>query len=682
MVTWEYFLLVVAEIIIILVLFEDMGGYSVRGSGGMGIRGKLFAMLFAFVLLPSIAVGIIASNVAKSTIKSQMSQNVSLTVQLFNQQISDYMTSRESSVDVLAKEVNSGSLQNLSQVNQLLGDMQKSQSSFMNVYVGTKTGKMLLRPVQQLPAGYDPRVRGWYKEAMSSPGKIIITSPYQDAITKNMVITVAESTSDESGVAAIDINLKTLTNVALSAKIGKSGYVEILDSSKNFIANPKGISGQADKDSYVKAVYSGNRGTVQGTAHGVASEIDYVTNPETGWKIAGIMPVSEYSQAAGPILQKTLVVILVALLLCGIIGFFGVRIITRALHALVAFSQQIAKGDLSGELQIKSKDEFGKLGQSFNEMAKSLREVIHDVSLTSERLSSSAEELTAGAEESSKSTEQVTLAVQETAVGADNQARRVEKNVETISDMVQAMGNIAQSATQASSSAAEAVHVTVGGTDSIESASNQMQSIHRTINELSVSITNLGKRSQQIEEIVSVISNIAGQTNLLALNAAIEAARAGESGRGFAVVASEVRQLAEQSTGAAKEIAEVIRGIQLGIEQVVGAMEVTTIQVQDGLTTVDAAGESFKRIGSSVETVVSEVETVSAAAEQMTAGAEELRDRMFEISQITSTTSASMQTVAASAEEQLASMEEITASAESLNRMAEEMQELIQKFKL
>jgi methyl-accepting chemotaxis protein len=652
----------------------------VRSSTGIGIRGKLLTMLFVFVLLPSITVGIIASNVAKSTIKSQMRQDVSLTVQLFNNQISDYMNSRESSVEMLSKDVTGKSLQNEADVNQILGDMQKSQTSYMNVYVGTKTGQMLLRPVQQLPAGYDPRTRGWYKEAMSNPGKVIITSPYQDAITKNMVITMAETTADKSGVAAIDINLKTLTQVTLSAKIGKSGYVEILDGSKNFVADPKGKSGQPDKESFVKNVYSGNSGIAQGNVQGVASDVAYVTNPETGWKIIGIMPVSEYSQTAGPILQKTLMVILVSLILFGIIGFFAVRIITRALHALVEFSHQIAKGDLSGELRLRAKDEFGQLGQSFNDMAKSLRTVIHDVSLTSERLSASSEELTAGAEESSKSTEHVTLAVQETAVGADNQARRVEKSVDTISEMVQAMENIAQSATHASSSAEDAVQVAASGTDSMESASIQMKSIHRTVNELSQSITNLGKRSQQIEEIVSVISNIAGQTNLLALNAAIEAARAGESGRGFAVVASEVRQLAEQSTGAAKQIADVIRGIQLEIEQAVSAMEVSTAQVQDGLTTVDAAGRSFKQIGSSIQSVVEEVESVSAAAAQMSQGAEQLQEKMFEISEISSSTSASMQTVAASAEEQLASMEEITASAESLNRMAEELQALIQKF--
>lgn len=648
----------------------------------LSTRAKFFSVFFIFILIPSMVVGMVNINVAKNVIKQQMRQDIASNVQLFNKHISSYINSRNNSVDFLAKLANANYLQNPAQIDNILADMNKTDPSFMNVYIGTASGQMLLRPIQSLPAKYDPRVRPWYKEAMQKPNKVIITSPYQDAITKNMVVTIAESTSDNSGVAAIDINLKTLTDVAKTTKIGHNGYFQILDGIGNFVASPNGQAGAIDKESFVKQLYKQDSGLLQTQTTGNLRDIHFVTNPDTGWKIMGIVAQNEYSQAAGPILSKTLFIILLALILGGILSYFVVRLMTRSLHSLVDFAHQVAEGDLTGEIKVHSQDEFGKLSESFNQMVKSLRSVAGDVSTASEQLSAAAEELSAGAAESSLTTEHVTMAVQETSAGAENEARQVESNTQKVSEMTEVMEHIANNSTKASSSAVEALGVASNGSNAMESAAKQMSAVHASVSELEQSIKKLGKRSQQIEEIVSVITGIAGQTNLLSLNAAIEAARAGESGRGFAVVAAEVRKLAEQSTLSAKQISEVIQGIQSEIGQAVITMEASTKEVAAGMSTVNTAGQSFKQIEGSVQTVVNEIQEVSAAVQQMSAGTEELRVSMQEISKITESTSESMQTVAASAEEQLASMEEITASAESLGRMAEKLQELIQVFKV
>ncbi len=648
----------------------------------LSIRSKLFSVFVVFVLIPSIAIGIIATNLARNTVQQQMGQSNAAMAQLFNNHISDYISAREGSTEFLAKQLTTDLIQSPGRVNSVLTNMLKSNSSFMNVYVGTKTGQMILRPMQQLPATYDPRKRPWYQDAMAHPGTVVVTQPYRDVTTNDMVITIAETTADGYGVAAIDMNLNTLTDLAKTFKVGKNGYVEILDGNKNFIANPKGAAGVPDKQSFVSNLYSQQVGALSANVDSQLQDVNYVTNDATGWKIVTLLPQSEFSQAVMPIVQKTIIVILIALLIAGILGFLFVRLMTRTLYSLVSFTGKVAEGDLTSQIEIRSTDEFGKLGKRFNEMVQSLRAVTTDVSLTSEKLSASAEQLSAGAGESSAATQQVALAVQETASGADKQAHRVEQNAQTVSEMTQSMEQIADNANRASTSAVDALHVASNGSRSIESAVEHMNSIHHTVNELADSIRGLGEESLQIEQIVSVITSIAGQTNLLSLNAAIEAARAGESGRGFAVVAAEVRQLAEQSTAAAKRISDVIKGIQGKIQQTVSTMEESTKKVADGLSTVDTAGQSFKQIEKSVEVVVSEVQGVSASAEQMSSQAEELREMMREISQITTDTSASMQTVAASTEEQLASMEEVAASAESLSKIAEELLALIQKFKV
>ena len=183
-----------------------------------------------------------------------------------------------------------------------------------------------------------------------------------------------------------------------------------------------------------------------------------------------------------------------------------------------------------------------------------------------------------------------------------------------------------------------------------------MGQIEQTVTRSSSVVAKLGERSKEIGQIVDTISGIAGQTNLLALNAAIEAARAGEQGRGFAVVAEEVRKLAEQSQGAAKQIAGLIGEIRNDTDSAVVAMNEGTKEVRIGTEVVNNAGQSFRDIYTSVSDVTGQVREISAAIEQMAAGSQQIVSSVKEIDVISKDTSAQAQTVSAATEEQSASM--------------------------
>lgn len=208
-----------------------------------------------------------------------------------------------------------------------------------------------------------------------------------------------------------------------------------------------------------------------------------------------------------------------------------------------------------------------------------------------------------------------------------------------------------------------------------------MMEIEETVSTSAAIISQLGERSKEIGQIVETISGIAGQTNLLALNAAIEAARAGEQGRGFAVVADEVRKLAEQSQGAAQQIAGLIGEIQSETDKAVVSMENGTSKVKAGTGIVNEAGETFEKIIVMVTDVAQKVEQISTRIRGLARGSQHVVASIHQFEELTTKTVEEVQTVSATTEEQAASMEEIASSSQCLSQMAAELQQAISDLK-
>jgi methyl-accepting chemotaxis protein len=190
--------------------------------------------------------------------------------------------------------------------------------------------------------------------------------------------------------------------------------------------------------------------------------------------------------------------------------------------------------------------------------------------------------------------------------------------------MREALAEMAQSAKAAAEKGNASLDAAKGGVTSVQQTVDAMGAIRAAVLATSQEVENLGKRGSEIGSIVQTIDQIASQTNLLALNAAIEAARAGEQGRGFAVVADEVRQLAERTAVATKEIANLIAAVQQGTGQAVRAMETSVKDVENGAALAEQAGEALGRIVESATDVNSEIRKITEAAGRMETNAEEL----------------------------------------------------------
>lgn len=195
-----------------------------------------------------------------------------------------------------------------------------------------------------------------------------------------------------------------------------------------------------------------------------------------------------------------------------------------------------------------------------------------------------------------------------------------------------------------------------------------MRAIADSVSSTAKKVEELGKSSDQIGRIVGVINDIADQTNLLALNAAIEAARAGEQGRGFAVVADEVRKLAERTTIATKEIAEMIRSVQQETRTAVAAMEQGTKDVQDGVNTTARAGDSLKQIIQMSEEVGEMITHIATAATEQSTATEEIHK--------------SMDQIAILVKESAVGAQQSAQACQDLSGLALDLQKLVSKFRL
>jgi len=374
---------------------------------------------------------------------------------------------------------------------------------------------------------------------------------------------------------------------------------------------------------------------------------------------------------------------IIAVMILLVAGWTITRAITRPLQLMVGICSELAKGNFAAaERNVRRKDEIGQLADALVEMRTNVRKVLKQVNESAEQVAASSEELTASAEQSSQAVNQVAAAITDVAEGATRQLTAATETSAVVEQMSAGIQQIAANTNQVATSSAQAADKAREGDASVNKAVTQMVSIEQTVNNSAKVVAKLGERSKEIGQIVSTISGIAGQTNLLALNAAIEAARAGEQGRGFAVVAEEVRKLAEQSEGAAKQIANLISEIQGDTDKAVVAMDAGTREVKVGSEVVTAAGQAFKEITALILQVSDQVREISAAVQQMASGTQQIVNSVKEIDSLSKSAASETQTVSAATEEQSASMEEIAASSQALAKLAQDLQEAVNKFRL
>lgn len=521
---------------------------------------------------------------------------------------------------------------------------------------------------------------GWHKELDE---KQEISS---DSYSLSYIKLVRNLISSEPvGLLIIDLKPETVSDLVSGIDLGQNKRIYVVSHDGRVSFNGKtDEKSDITKQTFFQKIQSGkeNNGTDIISYDGAKYLTTYHRVGESGIVLIGMIPEKDLNSAARQVILLTVIIVLAAVLIALGTGYLMANSMGQTISRIIAASELAASGDLSSSISSGRRDELGKLAGSINSMIANMRSLIGRMINISENVSSSAFIVSSTSEHVAAASAEISKAIQEISQGAAAQASDAEQGAEKISALAEKINRVTDNAREINDLTKDTMNMTHTGLSSVNELHSRADETTSISREIIKDIQELNVHSNSIGKIINVIGRIADQTNLLSLNAAIEAARAGESGKGFAVVANQVRNLAEQSMDATREISAIIRETQNmtanTVEKAAATEAIINSQNNALLNTIDV----FKKIMHSMENLSVKVEHIHKLIMETEENKAQAILSIQNISAVSQETAASSEEVTASTQEQLAGIEDLSAKAEELKKAAEDLQQNIRRFKL
>ncbi|MEC1403072.1 methyl-accepting chemotaxis protein TlpC [Bacillus subtilis] len=448
----------------------------------------------------------------------------------------------------------------------------------------------------------------------------------------------------------------------------------------------RAVGTQASSEVIAAVLKKGKRFYGQADVAGSSYQTAYMPLKDQNGNIIGMLYTGANQSILASLTQSLFtqfaIVLVIVIIVSVILVLVFTRKINKRLNALKNAFESAGNGDMTIEVSDKTGDELSELSVYYNKMRMKLNDTIQSVQQSALQLASASQQLSAGAEETNQASEKITEAVQQIANGAQDQITRIENSESSLKQASADIRDISANTAAIADKGQLAQSKADIGQKEIANVQAQMDAIHQSIQKSGEIIHQLDGRSKQIEQILSVITQIADQTNLLALNAAIEAARAGEQGKGFAVVADEVRKLAEESQQSAGQISKLIIEIQKDMNRSARSVEHVKTEAAEGVTMIQRTRDAFREIAAATGEISAEISDLSASVTNISASAHHINDSFAANTADIKESTKNTRQAAALTEEQFAAMEEITAASETLSQLAEELTGIISQFKM
>ncbi|MDN4492567.1 methyl-accepting chemotaxis protein [Ureibacillus aquaedulcis] len=569
--------------------------------------------------------------------------------------------------------------------------LENRSDEFETMFVIDKEGTVLAHTLKG-SIGADYSKQSYVASAFG--GKSVFSEVLTSDETGNRVVIAATPIIDDKGlivgILAGAANLESLLDTYLAEEGDSSNLITLVDGQGVIQEHPsEDLIGSHFEKANLGALSSYLEKSTQESGISTFNYSDekyiiaYTPIESAGYGLSIYTPSEDILSDSIDLRDKTILMIIIAAVVIILVTFIIVRSITKPILILSSKMERIATGDLTTRIiKTKRRDEIGQLSNNFNLMIDNIKHLVSEIKKASDNVLSSSEELSASSDETVQATEQISASIQTIASNTETQVSFTDNAKTVVANISNGITAIAENIQKTNELSSKAVDASTSGSEVIGTTITFMKTVEEKTNAASNTINGLGKKSSEINDIISVITEIASQTNLLALNAAIEAARAGEYGRGFAVVAGEVRKLAEQSSKASGQISELIKDIQNEINLSIQAMNEGNSAVNDGKELVIRAGSEFEDIAQAVDKVSLHMKEILNESQHIKNSSEKMVEEIDHISKISIEASRNTQEIASASEQQNSSMEEIAASADNLATMAENLRSAAQAFKM
>ncbi|MFH4683287.1 methyl-accepting chemotaxis protein [Vibrio diabolicus] len=558
------------------------------------------------------------------TIRSQTQEHIDSSVNEILTSVGNTVQSEMNAKKDLARSITEVIELNPSSHNYVQNILERPtpKASFLAIGFGYESNGFVIENDDGWEAGpdYDPRQRPWFIAAKNK-GDLVVTDPYVDASSKNVIISVGTPVKENGQFLAgmfYDLELTTLSDLVNQVNLFDAGYLFLVTADGTTIAHPQSKYNGEKVGSYLPQV-----DLTQSTQH---IEIDgdrYMVNlthiPGENWYVGSVIDEAIAYSAVGELRNSAIIYSIIAVIASVIALTLLIRTLMRPLDTLNNAIKDVAsgKGDLTQRLETDTDQEFSELATNFNTFMENLQQQII---------------------ESKSISDQILNGTQITAEGAKDSAGAIQTQLQELEQLATAMHEMSVTATEvannaqgAASAAKEADQATVEGSSVVGESRQTINMLSDSIDLAVEEVQVLESATANIETILKVINDIADQTNLLALNAAIEAARAGESGRGFAVVADEVRTLAQRTQESTTEIRTMIEQLQSGASSVANAMHQSKGSAVEAVEKADLANNALQRIRDAIQRISDMNLQIASAAEEQSLVAEEINNNTVNI---------------------------------------------------
>jgi methyl-accepting chemotaxis protein len=576
---------------------------------------------------------------------------------------------------------------------------------YQHVYFKSPTQSLIIYPKKA--ATLSNKAEEWYKNAEKlKNGEFFISNPHYSQESKGYFVSISTPVYQNNrlfGVLGIDLSLNSLAKEISESKVGTSGYVILADKKGTLLAYKDSNEVLNQKNITDLPIFKEQK---NGSFFLDINKVTYIMAKDqtTGWQIFSVIPQSEVKsfsetisknmssrianadESASDIISKLLIVqVIVVIVLLGVsilISFLFARYFIDPVKKLAIFLKNVAAGDLTKKMKVKTKDEIGVLFKSVNDMVESLREMTKKMIHLVQEVEKDANVLNEQAVVTANVTETVASAMSEVSVGTEkltadmvNISLNVENNNEFVLSMTENIDKIVEHARDTKS-------ITSNGQSAMENMNSKIDRIVGQSIESTEIMKELNRKLQAINEITALIHEISDQTNLLSLNASIEAARAGEQGKGFAVVAQEVKKLAEQSSKSVEEISGLISEIQDDSKKALENINNGRQSAIEGANMTKATEKSFHNIFTFIDFLAGDIEKIAQASEKLSSSSKSITSSVDSVATVSEQTTAGVQEVASTTEEQRQAVKELESISKNLNNLTRELRKSTEHFKL